>query len=85
MNQRQIHVNIAQLLQRVRLSAEKSQRQGSDILLLAVSKTRPASDIRTARDCGLREFGESYLQEALPKIEELSELDLVWHLSLIHI
>ncbi len=79
MSQQQIHVNIAKLLQRVRLSAEKSQRQGSDILLLAVSKTRPASDIRAAWDSGLRDFGESYLQEALEKIGELSELDLTWH------
>ena len=79
MSQQQIHVNIAKLLQRVRLSAEKSQRQGSDILLLAVSKTRPASDIRAACDSGLREFGESYLQEALEKIEELGDLELTWH------
>ena len=27
----------------------------------------------------MREFGESYLQEALDKIEALQDLDLVWH------
>ena len=71
--------NIAKLIQRVRLSATKSQRRESDILLLAVSKTRPAGDIRVAHACGLTDFGESYLQEALQKIEELQDLDLVWH------
>lgn len=71
--------NIAKLQQRVRLSAEKSQRCADDILLLAVSKTRPEQDIRSAHKCGLREFGESYLQEALDKIEALQDLDLVWH------
>jgi PLP dependent protein len=71
--------NIAKLLQRVRLSAQKSQRPESDILLLAVSKTRPADDIRRAYACGLDQFGESYLQEALEKIENLADLPLTWH------
>ena len=71
--------NIAKLQQRVRLSAEKSQRSPCDILVLAVSKTRPAGDIRLAHDCGLKAFGESYLREALEKMEQLTDLDLVWH------
>ena len=71
--------NIAKLLQRVRLSAQKSQRPESDILLLAVSKTRPADDIRRAYACGIDQFGESYLQEALEKIENLADLPLTWH------
>ena len=32
-----------------------------------------------AHECGLSEFGENYLQEALEKIEELSDLELSWH------
>jgi len=46
---------------------------------MAVSKTRPAGDIRVAHTCGLVDFGESYLQEALQKMEALQDLDLVWH------
>ena len=79
MNEQQLAHNIANLLERVRLSAEKSQRCADDILLLAVSKTRTEHDIRSAHKRGLREFGESYLQEALDKIEALQDLDLVWH------
>ena len=79
MNEQLLHDNIAKLLRRVRLSAEKSQRGDSDILVLAVSKTRPAADIRAAHGCGLLEFGESYLQEALQKMPELEDLDLTWH------
>lgn len=71
--------NIAKLLQRVRLSAKKSQRLESDILLLAVSKTRPPEDIRAAHACGLNHFGESYLQEAVEKISALADLPLTWH------
>lgn len=79
MDERLLATNIAKLQQRVRLSAEKSQRSLCDILVLAVSKTRPSGDIRMAHAAGLRDFGESYLQEALPKIEQLQDLDLVWH------
>jgi pyridoxal phosphate enzyme (YggS family) len=79
MPDRLIPENIAKLLQRVRLSAEKCQRQSSDILVLAVSKTHPAGAIREAYDAGLRHFGESYLQEALEKIEQLQDLDIIWH------
>ena len=71
--------NIAKLLQRVSRSAQKSQYRNSDILVVAVSKTRPALDIRAAHACGLSHFGESYLQEALQKITELQDLPLVWH------
>lgn len=48
-------------------------------MLLAVSKTRPPEDIRAAYAAGLRDFGESYLQEAVGKIARLSDLPLTWH------
>jgi pyridoxal phosphate enzyme (YggS family) len=79
MDQQLLFDNISKLLERVRLSAEKSQRRESDILLLAVSKTRPSADIRAAYDCGLTQFGESYVHEALQKIAELEDLNLTWH------
>ncbi|MGM0984806.1 MAG: YggS family pyridoxal phosphate-dependent enzyme [Pseudomonadota bacterium] len=48
--------------------------------LLAVSKTKPAAMIREAWHLGQREFGENYVQEALDKQAELTELDpIVWH------
>jgi pyridoxal phosphate enzyme (YggS family) len=79
MDEPQLANHIAKLLERVRLSAQKSQRNPADIRLLAVSKTRPAAELRAAYACGLREFGESYLQEALPKMAELADLPLIWH------
>lgn len=51
----------------------------SDILLLAVSKTRPAEDVRQAFSGGQRHFGESYLNEALAKMEALRDLPITWH------
>jgi hypothetical protein len=49
------------------------------VRLLAVSKGRPASDLRAAHTGGQRAFGESYLSEALAKMGELADLPLEWH------
>jgi PLP dependent protein len=60
-------------------AADMAQRREQEITLLAVSKTFPAEAIRAASEAGQRVFGESYLQEALDKIEVLRELSLEWH------
>jgi pyridoxal phosphate enzyme (YggS family) len=52
----------------------------NDITLLAVSKGQTADAIQSAYKLGQRHFGENYLQEALEKQEQLSELsDICWH------
>ena len=47
--------------------------------LLAVSKTKPVSDILEAYDAWIRDFGENKVQELLSKKEELPT-DIKWHL-----
>lgn len=47
--------------------------------LLAVSKTFPAEAIRAAHAAGQQAFGESYVQEAVAKIEALADLPIEWH------
>ena len=48
--------------------------------LLAVSKGQPAARLREAVGLGLRSFGESRLQEAQAKQDDLAELEpLDWH------
>jgi PLP dependent protein len=49
------------------------------VTLIAVSKTQPAETMRGCATAGVTDFGESYLQEALPKIAELGDLKLTWH------
>lgn len=49
------------------------------VSLLAVSKAHPASAIREAYDAGQTMFGENYLQEALDKQAELTDLAVEWH------
>ena len=48
--------------------------------LLAVSKTRAATEVAELAEAGQRAFGENYVQEALPKIEALRASGLEWHL-----
>jgi len=71
-NLRQINTLIVELCQQY-------QRDPNDISLLAVSKTKPAADIRSAFNAGQRSFGENYLQEALQKIQALHDLPIEWH------
>lgn len=54
-------------------------RSPETVLLLAVSKTKPAADIATAYQTGLRHFGENYCQEALFKQQTLGAYDITWH------
>ena len=60
-------------------AAKAAHRNVAEVCLLAVSKTFPASAVREAYSNGQTAFGESYLQEALAKIEVLRDLSLEWH------
>ena len=71
--------NLANVQQRIASAAENAQRDPQTIALLAVSKTKPIEMIEEAYAAGQRCFGENYLQDALPKIEALAELDIEWH------
>ena len=71
--------NIGQVSQRIRAAADAVQRDASSIHLLAVSKTKPAQAVREAYAAGMHDFGENYLQEALGKQVELTDLPLSWH------
>ena len=71
--------NLSQVSQRIRAAADAVQRDASSIHLLAVSKTKPAQAVREAYAAGLHDFGENYLQEALGKQAELTDLPLSWH------
>ncbi|MBY5992622.1 YggS family pyridoxal phosphate-dependent enzyme [Ferrimonas balearica] len=64
---------------RIAAAAQNSGRSAQAITLLAVSKTKPASDIREAYLAGARHFGENYLQEGVEKITELADLAIHWH------
>jgi PLP dependent protein len=51
---------------------------GKGVTLIAVSKTKPASDIQALYDLGQRDFGENYVQELVEKQAALPA-DIRWH------
>jgi pyridoxal phosphate enzyme (YggS family) len=71
--------NLNSVREQIEQAAFACKREPGSILLLAVSKKKPASDIRQVWELGQRDFGENYLQEALQKMEELKDLDITWH------
>lgn len=70
---------ILAIKQHIAAAATAAGREPDSIQLLAVSKQQSADKIREAYAADLRAFGENYLQEALPKIASLTELDIEWH------
>ena len=63
---------------RVAAACERAGRPASDITIVAVSKTHPASAIAEAAEAGAIDFGENYAQELAGKQAELS-LPIRWH------
>lgn len=72
--------NLAKVRSDIQEAAMRAGRRTKDITLIGVSKTRPVEDIKLAFEQGLRHFGENRVQEALPKIETLNNLDINWHM-----
>lgn len=70
---------VRQIRERIASAAVRSGRSATSVTLLAVAKAQPAETVRTAAGHGLREFGESYLDEALGKLAALEDLPLTWH------
>jgi pyridoxal phosphate enzyme (YggS family) len=75
--------DIKQRFEKVNLQIRQAEvaasRSVGSVQLLAVSKTKPATDIATAYQSGQRHFAESYLQEALKKQQALAAFNITWH------
>ncbi len=64
---------------RIARACAAAGRDPRDIVLVAVSKTFPAAAVRAAHAAGQRDFGENHAQDAVAKLDALTDLDLVWH------
>jgi pyridoxal phosphate enzyme (YggS family) len=64
---------------RIESAIRAASRNVDSVTLLAVSKGQPANSIRAVAEAGVRDIGESYVQEALEKIEQLRDLAVTWH------
>jgi pyridoxal phosphate enzyme (YggS family) len=67
------------LRNRIDSATRAAVRNADSVTLLAVGKGQPVNMLRAAAQLGVRDFGESYVQEALEKIEALRDLGLTWH------
>ena len=71
--------NLHSVRERIATAAAHYSRNVDSVTLLAVGKGQVVDTLAQAAALGLRDFGENYLQEALPKIASLRHLGLTWH------
>lgn len=68
-----------QVITELEQACKQAGRAAESVTLVAVSKTRSATDVARLADLGQTDFGENYLQEALEKMDQLAERPLIWH------
>ena len=72
-----LHVNYVR--SRIDKASARAGRDPATVTLVAVTKAQTAESMRLAATAGVTDFGENYLQEALPKMDRLADLPLTWH------
>ncbi len=75
----EITEHLAQIRERVAHAAESAGRSPTSVTLVAISKQQPVAAIAAVHRAGIVDIGESYVQEALPKMAALEELPVTWH------
>ncbi len=71
--------NYENVLKKIKETCEKCNRDVSEVTLICVSKTKPASDIEEVYAAGSRDFGENKVQEIQSK-ENILPKDIRWHM-----
>ena len=74
-----LNVNLENVNSRIARACKKAGRRAEDIRILAVSKRQASSRIRELRANGQKAFGENYVQEAVLKQRDLTDLEIEWH------
>jgi pyridoxal phosphate enzyme (YggS family) len=78
--QEQLAARLTGVRERITAAARECGRSPDEVKLIAISKTHPASVIRTLIDLGAIDFGENRVQEAEEKIAEIGREQVRWHL-----
>lgn len=71
--------NYNEVKENIKKACERVGRDAGEVTLIAVSKTKPLSDIEEVLACGCVDFGENKVQELCDK-EEAIERPVNWHL-----
>ncbi|MEX2143094.1 MAG: YggS family pyridoxal phosphate-dependent enzyme [Anaerolineales bacterium] len=78
---KQLEANLASIRLRIAVAARQAGRAPEEISLVVVTKGHPVGALRTLWELGIRDLGESYVQEGRSKQVELGELPgLLWHM-----
>jgi pyridoxal phosphate enzyme (YggS family) len=75
----ELALRLADVRRRMAKACETAGRDISELTLVAVTKTRPASDVRLLYELGLADVGENRDAEAAPKAAQCADLKLTWH------
>jgi len=75
----ELALRLADVRRRMAKACEAAGRDVGELTLIAVTKTRPASDVRLLRELGIADVGENRDAEAAPKAAQCAGLDLRWH------
>ena len=80
MTEGQLGSRLAAIRARIEAAAVRCGRLPQDVTLVAISKTHPASVVRSAIELGATDLGENRVQEAEQKITEVGRTRARWHL-----
>ena len=72
--------NLKEIRHRIEKTCQRCGRNPDEVILLAVSKTKPVSAILKAMECGHLLFGENRMKELEEKMTEVSGHDISWHM-----
>lgn len=71
--------NLAEVRDRIAGACAAVGRDAAEVTLVAITKTRPATDVMLLRSLGVSDFGENRDAEAAPKAAACAEADIIWH------
>lgn len=75
----ELAAGLAAVTERIATACSAAGREPSEVALVAVSKTWPASDVRLLQDLGVTRFGENRDAEARDKAAALADRPPTWH------
>ncbi|GAA3370352.1 YggS family pyridoxal phosphate-dependent enzyme [Streptomyces sannanensis] len=75
----QLAANLEQVEERIATACAAAGRKRDEVTLIVVTKTYPASDVRTLYELGVRHVAENKDQDAAPKAAACADLSLSWH------
>ena len=75
----ELAANLVQVEERIATACAAAGRKRTDVTLIVVTKTYPASDVRLLHELGVRHVAENRDQDAAPKAAACADLDLTWH------